>query len=281
MREPVWVSVTLNSQILISFDLSISCPYTSNMISRRRINDFQGTDSEYIAYLESIVRQAIPVRSPPSPPRSVVRYEAVNDSDGDEAPLNSLKFIPYEPETNEDDPPSAKRQRIQQRWEREMNDMLHHLSVPDWSSEREGVGLSSSDEVLAAFDIIIGTKSRTELAACDTDLSVVCYNPSNAVLQLLETFGSATAALKVRKTFAKQIYLFHEFVFVSTCCVALHHGADLGKVDEIMQRYISDSGGRNLDRLRSGALWANRMMSALAADGFGHMAYELFVVRKL
>jgi len=185
------------------------------MTSRGRIDDFPGTDSEYITYLEAIVRQAIPTRPPPSPPRSVIHYEAFNEPDSDEAPPNSIKFILYDPETNEDDLPSTKRQRIQPRWEHEMDSMLHDLSGSDWSSERKGVGLFSSADILAAFDIIIGTKLSTELVACNTDPSVVCYDASNAVLQLLDTFGSATAALKVRKTFAKQIYLFHEFVFVS------------------------------------------------------------------
>ena len=48
-----------------------------------------------------------------------------------------------------------------------------------------------------------------------------------------------------------------------------------------MRRYISFTNGRNLDRLRHGMRWGNWMMSVLAADGFGHMAYEYFVICKL
>lgn len=251
------------------------------MTSQRRIDDFRGTDSEYIAYLESIVRQAIATQHPPpSPSRSAVRREASNDSDGEEAPRNSIEFIPYEPETDGDDSRPAKKQRGQPRWEHEMDNMLHDLNDPDWSSVRKAVGLSSSNDILAAFDILIGTKSSIERPT-NTDTSLVCYDASNAVLQLLDAMGSATSELKIRKKFARQIYLFHKFVFVSTCSVALYYGVDPDKVDEIMRRHISDTDGRNLDRLRSGALWVNRMMSKLAADGLGYMAYELFVVREL
>jgi len=250
------------------------------MTSRSRIGNFPGTDSEYIAYLESIVRQAIPTHALPSPPRSVERSEASNDCDGDEAGPNSIKFISYEPEPEpyNDNSRSAKRQRTQLRWMGEMDSMLDDLSVSDWSSERKRVGLASSAEILTALDIVIGNKPRSELAVCNT---VACYDTSNTVLQLLDTFGSATAALRVGKTFATQIYLFHELVFVSTCSVALNHGVDQDKVDEIMRKHISCTDGRNLDRLRSGALWVNRMMSILAADGLGYMAYEYFVIRKL
>lgn len=240
-----------------------------NMTSQKRIGNFLGTDSDYIAYLESIIHQAIPMHALPSPPCS-----------SDKAGPSSIGFISYEPELYNDNlrPRPAKRQRTQPRWKHEMDGMLHDLKISDWSSEREKVGLASSAEILTAFDILIATKPSMGLAVCTT---VACYDTSNAVLQLLETFGSATAALKVGKTFAKQIYLFHELIFVSTCSVALQHGANQDEVDEIMRRHISSTDGKNLDRLRSGALWANRMMNKLAADGFKHMAYEFFVIRKL
>ena len=109
------------------------------MLSQRRINDFQGTDSEYIIYLESIVlsRPVIPILSPPSP-RSDVRDEATDNSDRDEASASSIWFIPYEPETNEESLRPAKRQRTQQRWEREMDEMLPaSLNSQDWSLRRK------------------------------------------------------------------------------------------------------------------------------------------------
>jgi hypothetical protein len=76
------------------------------------------------------------------------------------------------------------------------------------------------------------------------------------------------------------MFFFRVFVFVSLCCVALHNGTDQGLVDQIMQKCVSESSEKNLARLRNGALWVNRMMAALAADGFDYLAYELFVLCK-
>jgi len=148
------------------------------MTSQSRIDGFSGNDSKYIVYLESLARRAIPTYALPSPPCSVVRSEAYTDcdtvDDTFEAGLGLVKFILYEPELS-----FAKRRRLQPRWEREMDYMLHDLSVFDWSVERKRVGLASLAKILAAFDIVIGNKPRTQLAVCDT---VTCYNALNAVL---------------------------------------------------------------------------------------------------
>ncbi|KFY99052.1 hypothetical protein V498_01026 [Pseudogymnoascus sp. VKM F-4517 (FW-2822)] len=285
------------------------------MTSRTRIDQFDGTDSEYIAYLESkvlqlsIIRCSPPPRSkahrlttnhspPPSPPsevrelttnRSPPKFsrsevggdEAIDSSEGDEVLSDTLEIILYNPSQDcLSHNPAKKRQRIQTRWEHEMDGMLSDIpNAKDWSPKRKSVGLASSAKILVALDVIIhGRGPQMDLNTGQTDLSVVCYDRSNAVLQLLNTFAITTAALQIETTFTRQIYRFRVFVFVSLCCVALHHGVEKKFVEEAMQRCVSDSCGKNLTRLRNGALWVNQMMSTLAADGRGHRAYELFVL---
>ncbi|OBT59274.1 hypothetical protein VE04_00369 [Pseudogymnoascus sp. 24MN13] len=283
------------------------------MTSRTRIDQFDGTDSEYIAYLESKVLQLSIIRCPPpphskahqlttnhspppSPPsevrelttnrsspslsRSEVRDEAIDGSDGDEVLFDTLEIILYNPSQDSSHNPAKKRQRIQTRWEHEMDGMLSDIpKSKDWSPKRESVGLASSAKILVALDVIIhGRGPQMDLNTGQTDLSVVCYDRSNAILQLLNTFAITTAALQIETTFTRQTYRFRVFVFVSLCCVALHHGVEKRFVEEAMQKCVSDSCGKNLTRLRNGALWVNRMMSTLAADGLGHRAYELFVL---
>jgi hypothetical protein len=244
-------------------------------MSQRKIDDFIGTDSEYIVYLERKVRHLIAHPGSLSPPPS---FDGNNDFD----------IIEYDPVSSTQDASKslrpAKRQRTQDkgRWEGEMDAMLRDINDEDLALKRKSVGLSSSPDILMALDLIIdGKRPPTERVANDTHLSVVCYDPSNIVVQLLDSFATRTAALEIDATFTTQIYHFRMLVFISLCCVALKRGVAMSVIENIMQKCVSDSTGKNLSRLRSGALWVNRMMSTLAADGFGHLAYEIFVLCEL
>ncbi len=162
-----------------------------------------------------------------------------------------------------------------------MDEMISDMNTEDWPSRRRTVGLSSETEILVALDMMIhGTKSQIQLTASEGNLPMGCHHPSKPVLQLLNAFATTTANLQTQARFTKQTVFFREFVFVSLCCVALHNGAEQKLVNQIMQKCISDSSEKNLALLRNGALWVNRMMVALADDGFDYLAYELFVLCK-
>ncbi len=248
------------------------------MISQRRIDGFVGTDHEYIAYLESKylelkAQSSIAHPGPPSPPPSF---------DGD----NDFKIFRYEPcsstQGSSQPPRPAKKQRTQERWqdrlEEEMDAMLRDINNEDLALRRKRVGLSLSSDILMALDLIVDGKTpRTERVTSDTNISVVCYNPSNAIVQLLDSFAVGTAALGIETAFLAQVYHFRILVLVSSCCVALDRGVPMIVVEDIMRKCVSESTAKNLSRLRGGALWVNRMMSALAAV-LGHLAYELFIL---
>jgi hypothetical protein len=70
-------------------------PRHFNMNPRRRIDNFQGTDVEYIEYLESKVAQLSVLRPPPDSPLSLtlLRDGANEESDNDVA----IKFIEFDP----------------------------------------------------------------------------------------------------------------------------------------------------------------------------------------
>jgi hypothetical protein len=277
------------------------------MASQKRRFNFQGSDQEYIAYLESLlldVRDAYraplsqpyqPSRpspaSPPSPPFSPslsptdVGDEVIDNFKGDDVSTNSLKLVWYQPPKDEAPHCSkrgAKRKRPEPDWERVMDKMVSEIAAKDWSSRRREVGLSTDTGIIAALDwIIYGARSQGDTVATKTDPSVSLYRPSDAVLHLMSAFATTTAALEVETTFTSQMFSFRVFVFVSLCCVAIHNGAKLEHINEIMRKCVSDSSEKNLTRLRKGALWVNRMMFELSEDGFGHSAYEVFVLCKL
>jgi hypothetical protein len=251
--------------------------------TKRRIDGFRGTDSQYVAFLESKVQQLTevvlkgqgcftqtPICSPPTSPRPRDNY--------DSGPNHKLRFIEYDPEALQ---PSVKKQKTKApRWQSEMDDMLRGISSsPGWISKREEVGLSSPVELLAAYDIIIdGARPLAKPGTADVDRSLIRYEPSRALLQLVNTYAATTAALEVDKKFTVQVYRFRVLVLVSLCCVLLHNGVDKGLVDEAMHAGISQSEDRHLDLLRRGASWVNRVIYELGSNGLGHRASELFVL---
>jgi hypothetical protein len=264
------------------------------MISQGRINDFKGTVSEYITYLESLVLQKTsahpPSTHPPPSPPSDARNEAIESSDSDEASASSIEFIPYQPPPSGREnfaiwpPPSnqdhfatgfppAKRRQQRPRWEREMDKML----TDTWFSDSESVGLSSATQILTALDTIMGIKQHAKPLSSEADLSIVHSNSPDGIIQLLSTYSNATAMLETQQKSTTQTYFFRVLVFVSLCCVALYHKVDKSVVDKIMQKSVSNAGTKHLRYLRNGALWVNRMICELGSEGHVHLASELFM----
>lgn len=246
----------------------------------RRIHNFRGNDQEYITYLESLVLRV----TPPSPPYSDVRDEAIDSSDSDaNNPLVIIEYQPGYPVEDEQRLPihAEKKKRPAPRWEKEIDEMIGDIPPQDWSLRRKTVGISSEASIFVALDILIhGVKPQRGQMGEEADTLMANDYASDSVLHLLDTFALATASLQVHEAFTTQVLNFRVFVFVSLCCVALHNGAEQELVDKIMQKCVSDSCQKNLTRLRNGALWVNRMMAQLAADGFSYLAYELFVLCK-
>ncbi|KAM3066224.1 hypothetical protein ACMFMG_012128 [Clarireedia jacksonii] len=251
-----------------------------------RVDHFRGTDIEYIEYLENklsklttpqidrcrvcAVQLTQSVHSPPISPPSNVRKRARTDD----------IFIPYVPPPSSaiTQEPVAKKQLL--RWQYDMDKMLNDIpSADDWSSKRDMVGLSSSIDILRAFDMIIdGTKTPAVPLVANPYLPTDSHSSSDVLLRLASDYARTTSLLAVEKSFTTQIVLFRLLVFVSLCCVLLHHGVKRSLIDETMRICVSDSTDRNLDALRRGAGWVNRMISSLAPKGLGHRASEIFVL---
>lgn len=268
------------------------------MVSGRKLYpDFQGTDVEYIDYLEAIILSdatrypsAIPLpplrRSatsrpsapspPPSPSPSSLRDEAIENSDGDKTD-NVLEFIPYEPKAQTSFRPAKNNGETgiwRHRKNRELDDIIKDTGK-GWALRRAELGLSCEAGIIKALDFMIHGRPRTQLLP--GPVSKTLHHQSDPVLQLLDTFATGTVALDCDKEFTTQIAYFRGFLYVSLCCVALHNGTDKDLVDQNMKLYITDASESHLVRLRNGALWVNKTMAEMAKD-IGDFAYELFVL---
>ncbi|KAH6661592.1 hypothetical protein B0J14DRAFT_361773 [Halenospora varia] len=125
---------------------SLSCHHPFHNGHQKRIDNFQGTDPEYIIYLETKVKQLTQACSPPSSPTSVVGDEPIYNPP-ECAPVPGLRFLPYEPDSlrfvNEFGTPprsankpdslsrlSKRRRKSTARWQNEMDDICATFQAP-------------------------------------------------------------------------------------------------------------------------------------------------------
>ena len=231
------------------------------MTIRTRIDNFQGSDSEYIIYLERKVTQLTRPHSPPSSPQADV---------GDK-----LRFVPFEPGTL-----ATCGKTTPNRWQNEMDKMLGSFPGDgDWSSKRESTGLSTESKLLLAFDIITGI-SMPSVKPTTVGSNLLAPAELDTAFRLVGGYAKSVAAMNTEKVFTTQIVNFCNVIFMSQCCDLLYQGVEASRVDDLMKICISKSDPKNLGVLRRGAIWVNRMIRVLAGDGLGQRASEAFVLCK-
>jgi hypothetical protein len=84
--------------------------------------------------------------------------------------------------------------------------MFSDIRAINWASKRESIRLLSLSGIIMALDLIINRE--TERITRNTDRLVVIYNPSNAIVQLLDSFAIKIVALGIEERFTTQIYYF-------------------------------------------------------------------------
>lgn len=272
------------------------------------IDGFQGTMIEYILYLENKVLNRIPPILPLSdahnPNRNKLQISHYKHIDGEPAqsrPAQSRKrkrsqpsepsTPPETPDTSEtpetpepsqtsEPPEPSEVQPVQPapRWQSSMDMMIESMAAENVLSRRKAIGLSSQAEIIEALNILIHGNQGKDISNHNTTPSDDSFSSLNPTLQLLNTFAVTTDCLRIQTSFIEQIYHFRMLIFVSICCVAIYDGADEELIHTVMKKCVSNSGKKNLRRIRKGALWVNRMMEKLSRDGFGHFAFEIFVL---
>jgi len=274
-----------------------------HMAPRPRLHGFQGTDQEYISYLEGVILSTVRSR-PPSPPtlsshggddgelytpRSPVGLasnagalssEGVRGTSTGSAsrkmtlaqkPANKNNQLTFVYDKHSFGPPVTKRARSQEpRWRKYADDMLQEIATVDtWSS-------ADNDR---AITIILGT--LRESGSSDVSNPVVKPMPLTGLLDCATRYAKQNRASHTEMNFSRKLLSFQDLVFVSLCVVLIHCGVDQGKVDDVMRICISASSAKHLCRLRSGAVWANRLINHLFRQGWGHHATDVFVFGRL
>lgn len=284
------------------------------MGKRGRVDGFEGTDVQYISYLEDRLsesrrflallhqphqsvtlprqsvtipphqsitlppRQSITLPCPPSPLPSPPSSPSPNPT---ESNVNeSVQFITVDPTTAL--PPSKRVCNENARWRKELNIFISSIPKADaWEKTRKEFGFVSVEQNHLAIDILLkGVGEYTDLRGPSPSSGVDDPVQNRELLQRARAYAYLTKIVQERGAFTKMLGLFQELVLVSLCVVMAHNGVPTDSVDSVMKVCISESSWGTLKKLRLGSLWANRAISTLFKKGWHHISSEIFLLCK-
>ncbi len=222
---------------------------------RDRIDNYEGTQAEYVAYLEEEVRRLRRPAQLPTPPP--------------ERPSPEREWVSWNPQEGFDE---AKRAPL--KWPDRVKPFFEAVPRDEeqWQSKRRALGLSNADEILNTF---------ADLISCGYEESADS-SPTESE-SILVSFGRRVGTLIRRAERLHKLSHFCSLIFVAACCVALENGQPVQFVDEALREFFKalrgtecTAGAKTLARYRRSALWIVKRMDELYPS-LGHRAFELFL----
>lgn len=169
----------------------------------------------------------------------------------------------------------VKTHKVNPLWKSDADRLL--AKVPRGSQLLEGLkhsGIRSPQDSATAICVLQGyPQDRSQQAMTASSARV-----TDSFEHCLLAAGQYSASISNwRAEAAKGIHLvaFQKLVFVSLCVILLHQGCQIGFVDSLMRNTFGNTSDKNLKRLRSGALWANKLINSLSKKGWGKRASDL------
>jgi len=271
------------------------------MASKRWLDQFKGTRSEYVSYLERQLTEArclvshlksmpCPIEPPPSQgspnlpsdnsPNSPESNVANTPQDGlaslgasDLLAKGELKVIPY-------NVAKVKPRKENPLWRQELRCFISNIPVASlWLTKREELQMSSENINQQALMVLLSESGDFRLPG--DMLSPLCPPPDrDAILRSLSAYARK---IKTSRPLAKsivQLTRFLDVVFVSMCNVALQLGHPITVIHKKMAKGFASQHPNSLDRLLRGAIWANRCISMLFDNEWNHWSAETFLLCK-
>jgi hypothetical protein len=229
-------------------------------MDRTRLDNFAGSDEQYVDYLEI---QVLNYRNPHYPLQITPPHSPTLESQACQ-----LEFSQFDPLTI----PSTKKPR---QWEKEIDTYLADVPpITLWERRRQSLELVWNHDIgFVLATLLNGDIPNRTFAPQDTS-PVICSSP---LLQRAHTFAISTNHMQKKSKLLTNICHFRGLLFGSLCAVLVKTGIRHEDVDPIMKVCLKE---RNFARYRSGAVWANRQMSALISCGWANRATELFLICK-
>lgn len=191
-----------------------------------------------------------------------------------QAEAAELRIISFQPQSCPLSRP-AKKQCLS--WMKSAARILDKVpTAQEWTPRCQELGLETADgnnNVIAAIAGFCAIK--------DTPRPFETTHLMSSTDQLIRSatrYGLLTKHFEAGARFALCITSFQKIVFASLCAVLQHSGVSTDLIDEVMRVCLSNSERKHLARLRSGAIWVNRMIRTLDDAGWDGRAAEVFLL---
>ncbi|KAE8146284.1 hypothetical protein BDV25DRAFT_143843 [Aspergillus avenaceus] len=225
-----------------------------------RLFDFQGSDSDYIKFLELKVLEAegaslsanLSTNTWPSALSSAQQpYE--------------FQFVIVKP--------------------KQLNDFI--ASVPseeNWVAAKHDAGIYTAQRNARAIKLMLGETteaiSPSQQGYIHPETPSIPLSDNGDSILRAHKYGAFIFTCADEGKFASRVTEYQKLIFISYCTVLIYTKNSKETVYSMMRKYINkDSDDKTLDYYRYGALWANRCIASLLYNGLGHRSWEIFLLQ--
>ena len=245
------------------------------MEAHRRVFPFDGSDLEYIQYLESMLLNS---QSLLNPSRSNAHQPSPRPRSGHQNFIN-LSGRSFANSRNKKNPSKSPTVLVQ--WERDLKKFLSSISrAGKWDDAREAAGFATIDKNKLAIQLLLGrpTSSFSNLELYDGEAKPLQPLDDAEMIMRGCHYGRFVARCEDDGKFTVRIAKYQQLVFVCYCTVLLFVGNSKDTINWMMRQFISDSDDKNLEKYRSGCLWVNKCIVELLKHRWGHKSWEIFIL---
>jgi hypothetical protein len=214
---------------------------------------FQGTDTEYIEFLESKL-----LKASLTPPQALHRESSCK-----------LQFVEYQPD------PSGPQSTP---WQKQLHSFISEILrvKSQWDKARDKAGMPTIEMNRQAICFLMAKSPVTTLNG-SIQPKIECHEAD--LIDRGLHYGQYVFACVGQSEFFQRVVQFQSLIFVSYCCVLIHIGRSKDGVYNMMQQCInSQIKYATLDVYRYGCIWVNQCMAQLLENGWGHRSWEIFLL---
>ena len=230
---------------------------------KKRRFPFNGSNTEYIKYLENRLTAAIGSGSLPQPfqfhdtgQQSDEQISSSYVSD----PKQQTPFIIWEPDEESSEP--------LERWKLQLKQLIKDIPViTKWAEQREKYGLNTIQDNQRVIDLLLGKPDGTKKTKIETVPFIPTSSSITTWVANSYTYACQTANLEKKSQLDLTIARFRRIIVASGCDIMWKMGVLVDDIDRIMKASVSDTGYRNLEAHRRGARWINKCIPELSTNG--------------
>lgn len=255
------------------------------MPHNQRAFAFEGSDEDYIAFLETQLSAALDPNSgrtfPPSPSIStqdedlkIFYYDPVAHCDREHLESNGSVIIP-QPRHSPGIP------FVEPQGLKELRSFITDVgNIHSWENKKREIGLSSSSTNQFAVQALRGQATTSSICEPGGSRHYPSIFPPDKEVLIRRgcEYGALAHERELHGDLILHLAKFQQLIFVSLCSVMIYDGTPKEVVNWMMRRYVSDTTPENLKRLRLGSIWVNRCIADLLEKGWGFRSWEVFLL---